>query len=193
MKEILVCRSHISLNWQLKKICCVWDYMQSVDLVDFPDIIFIGSVFADYYNHYWFVYSFDSWSRFSRFPVFFHLLLLIRHHVEHDCEIKFITSPLRVQSVSGCVDAEQFVGVGDGVQIRSLAVEKVRVRLPDLVQHFDARTKFRRVFLRHKRQSLVLPHLTEVAVHWEHLQHTQKSSTIGLRFFSNLKWHAKTR
>jgi len=71
--------------------------------------------------------------------------------------------------VSSGIDTKQFVGVGDGVQVRSLSVEEVRVRLPDLVQHLDARSQLRYVILRHERQPVVLPHLTEVAVHRKHL------------------------
>jgi len=80
--------------------------------------------------------------------------------------------PLRVESVSGGVNAKQFVGVGDGVQVGSLSVEEVRVRFPDLVQHLDARTQFRDVVLRIERQPIVFPHLTEVAVHGKHLSHS---------------------
>jgi len=77
--------------------------------------------------------------------------------------------PLRVKSVSRCVDAKQFVGVGDSVQVRPLSVEEVRVRFPDLVQHLDARTQLRYVALRNECQPVVFPHLTEVAVHGKHL------------------------
>jgi len=80
--------------------------------------------------------------------------------------------PLRVESISGGVDTKQFVGVGDGVQVRSLSVEEVCVRFPDFVQHLYARTQFRYVVLRIERQTIVFPHLTEVAVHGKHLSHS---------------------
>ena len=73
--------------------------------------------------------------------------------------------PLRVESVSGCINAKQFVGVGDGVQVGSLSVEEVSVGFPDLVQHLDARTQFGYVALWIERQPGVFPHLTEVAIH----------------------------
>ena len=55
------------------------------------------------------------------------------------------------------------------MQVGTLPVEEVRVRLPDLVQHLDARPQLRDVVLWVERQPLVLPHLTEVAVHRKHL------------------------
>ena len=82
--------------------------------------------------------------------------------------------------MSGCIDAKQFVGIGDGVQVGSLSVEKVCIRLPNLVQHFDARTQLRYVILRHERQPVVPPHLTEVAVHRKHLRYNKNINKLLL-------------
>ena len=53
--------------------------------------------------------------------------------------------PLRVSDLSVGADAEQPVGVGDGVQVGLLAVDEERVRLPDLIEHRDARPQLRYV------------------------------------------------
>jgi len=66
------------------------------------------------------------------------------------------------------------------VQVGSLSVEEVGVRFPDLIEHLDARTQFRYVVPWIERQTVVFPHLTEVAVHREHLPH---SPHVTMQFF----------
>ena len=60
------------------------------------------------------------------------------------------------------VDSDEFVGVGDQVQVRVLAVVKVGVRLPYLLQHpVTDRQSFE---VARKTQTTIDPALTEVAV-----------------------------
>ena len=55
------------------------------------------------------------------------------------------------------------------MKVGSLTVQEERVRLPDLVQHLDARPQLRDVVNWLELKAGVAPELTEVAIHGEHL------------------------
>ena len=55
------------------------------------------------------------------------------------------------------------------MKVGSLTVQEERVRLPDLIQHLDARPQLRDVVNWLELEARVAPELTEVAIHGEHL------------------------